>query len=184
MEIRIRAIQSTLANCKSNSEKNISTASNSPTTIPRQTLNSAEIARNNFANGNNQGQDSNRPIIVANSISNGIGGQQGKGFATGENNSSSSNSTSFSGLTNLNYNPDLNASQKIYPKKRVVHSSTNPGRESFRQGRNVGAIPPAGNGGTETGASISSGVLIKDSNSHTSLNIDKSSHSSKGPIRR
>jgi hypothetical protein len=68
---------------------------------------STEIPRNNFVNDNNQTQDLSRPIIVANSTANGIGGQQGKNLKTGENISSSSNSTSFGGLSNLNYNPEL-----------------------------------------------------------------------------
>ena len=77
MDFRIRAIQNTLANCKANSEKNISNTSNSPTNIPQQII-SAEIARSNLLNDNNQRQDTSRPIIVANSTSNGIVGQQGK----------------------------------------------------------------------------------------------------------
>jgi hypothetical protein len=78
----------------------------------------------------------------------------------------------------------MNVSQKIYPTKRVNHNLSTPGRESFRQGRNNGGLASKGNGTIDTGTSISSGISITDSNAHTSLNIDKSSHSSKGPIRR
>ena len=40
------------------------------------------------------------------------------------------------------------------------------------------------NGNIETGTSVGSGYNTKDPNAHTSLNIDKFSHSSKGQMRR
>merc|ERR1711893_546477 len=40
------------------------------------------------------------------------------------------------------------------------------------------------NGNIETGTSVGNGYNTKDTNTHTSLNIDKYSHTSKGQIRR
>ena len=40
------------------------------------------------------------------------------------------------------------------------------------------------NGNIETGTSVGNGYNTKDLSAHTSLNIDKFSHSSKGPMRR
>ena len=68
---------------------------------------------------------------------------------------------------------------------RVSHGSITPGRESFRQGRaNNGLTTKMNNGNIETGTSVGSGYNTKDTNAHTSLNIDKFSHSSKGQMRR
>ena len=68
---------------------------------------------------------------------------------------------------------------------RVSHGSITPGRECFRQGRaNNGLTTKMNNGNIETGTSVGNGYNTKDLSVHTSLNIDKFSHSSKGPMRR
>ena len=75
--------------------------------------------------------------------------------------------------------------QKISGAKRVNIGAVTPGRESFRQARNNGGMVTKHNGNIETGSSnVSSTSISKDPNTNTSLNIDKTLHSSKGQMRR